>query len=264
MTAFLILLIVGVFAGLLSGALGIGGGILVVPLLIYLLPIMGVPASIVVPTAIGTSLATIAVTTFSSAFAHHRKGNIEWKWVRWLAPTIVLGGILGSWLGSTIPPVILQRVFAVILLFLAIRMIRKRQPRNSEKAIKQWKVKSFGTSIGIVSALVGIGGGALVVPLLNYYQVLMTRAVAVAAVCSVVLSVFSSVLYATMGSGVHDIEMFGLLGFLYLPAWFGIVLTSVLFAPVGAKIATVLPVRYLQRAFAVLLILVAMHLLFAS
>ncbi|WP_165831958.1 MULTISPECIES: sulfite exporter TauE/SafE family protein [Gammaproteobacteria] len=264
MSAFAILLIVGVFAGLLSGALGIGGGILVVPLLIYLLPAMGVPASIVVPTAIGTSLATIAVTTFSSALAHQRSGNIEWKWVRWLAPTIVIGGLIGSWLGSTIPPAILQRVFAVILLLLALRMVWKRQPRNSEKAIKQWKVRSFGTSIGIVSSLVGIGGGALVVPLLNYYQVLMSRAVAVAAVCSVVLSAVSTLLYATMGSGVHNIEMFGLFGFLYLPAWAGIVVTSVLFAPVGAKIASVLPVRYLQRAFAVLLVFVAIHLLVGS
>jgi len=263
-SALVILLIVGVFAGLLSGALGIGGGILVVPLLIYILPVMGIPTSIVVPTAIGTSLATIAITTLSSASAHQRAGNIDWKWVRWLAPMIIAGGFLGSWLGTSIPPLLLQRVFAVILLLLALRMVWKRQPRNSEKAIKRWKINGFGIVIGTISALVGIGGGALVVPLLNYYQVLMVRAVAVAAVCSVILSTVSTLLYATVGSEMHDVERFGLFGYLYLPAWFAIVITSVLFAPLGAKVATLLPVRYLQRAFAVLLVVVSLHLLISA
>lgn len=257
----IILLLGGVFAGLLSGMLGIGGGILVVPLLIYLLPVMGLPASIVVPTAIGTSLATIAVTTLSSAYAHHRHGNIEWSWVKQLAPMLVLGGALGSWLGMSINPLLLQRVFAVMLLILALRMIWKRQPRNKDKAIKNWKIRSMGSGIGAISALIGIGGGALVVPLLHYYQVSMARAVAIAAVCSVVLSAFSTLLYATVGSNTHGLAISGLVGFLYVPAWLGIAATSVLFAPVGAKLATRLPVRYLQRVFASLLIVVSIHLL---
>lgn len=261
MTALATLLLGGVFAGLLSGMLGIGGGILVVPLLIFLLPVMGLPAAIIVPTAIGTSLATIAITTFSSAYAHQRHGNIQWPWVKQLAPVLILGGVLGSWVGVSINPLILQRVFALMLLVLAMRMIWKRQPRNKEKAIKNWKVRSFGTAIGAISALIGIGGGALVVPLLHYYQVPMARAVAVAAVCSVVLATFSTLLYATMGGSAHGLEIPWLVGFIYVPAWLGIAATSVLFAPVGAKVATRLPVRYLQRVFASLLIVVAIHLL---
>ncbi|RUO42958.1 sulfite exporter TauE/SafE family protein [Aliidiomarina taiwanensis] len=261
MSLLAILLLGGVSAGLLSGMLGIGGGVLVVPLLIYLLPIMGLPADIVVPTAIGTSLATIAVTTFSSAYAHYRHGNIEWGWVRWLVPVIVLGAFLGSWLGVSLNPAILQRVFAVMLLLLALRMIWKRQPRNKDKAIKKWKIYSMGTGIGLIASLIGIGGGALVVPLLHYYQLRMASAVAVASVCSVTLASLSTLLYASLAShGVHE-EVKGLIGFLYIPAWLGIAATSVLFAPVGAKLATKLPVRYLQRAFAGLLIVVSIHLL---
>ncbi len=264
MMSLAILLLGGVFAGLLSGMLGIGGGLLVVPLLIYLLPIMGLPASIVVPTAIGTSLATIAVTTFSSAYAHQRQGNIEWAWVKQLAPVLVLGGALGSWLGVSINPLLLQRMFAVMLMVLALRMIWKHQPRMKGKAIKHWKIRSIGTGIGAISALIGIGGGALIVPLLHYYLVPMARAVAVAAVCSVVLSAFSTLLYASMGGSAHGLHINGLVGFLYLPAWLGIAATSVLFAPVGATLATRLPVRYLQRAFASLLIVVSIHLLIAG
>lgn len=261
MMSLLILLLGGVFGGLLSGMLGIGGGVLVVPLLIFLLPAMGLPAAIVVPTAIGTSLATIAVTTLSSAYAHQRHANIQWAWVKQLAPVLVIGGALGSWIGVSIDPLILQRVFAVMLLILALRMIWKRQPRNKDKAIKNWKIRSMGTAIGAISALIGIGGGALVVPLLHYYQVTMGRAVAVAAVCSVVLATFSTLLYATMGGSAHGLKIAGLVGFIYVPAWLGIAATSVLFAPVGAKLAIRLPVRYLQRAFATLLIVVAIHLL---
>jgi len=264
MSAFLILLGAGVFAGLLSGALGIGGGILVVPLLIFMLPGMGIPAEIVVPTAIGTSLATIAITTLSSAWAHQKRNNIDWRWVKLLVPMVVLGGFLGAWIGSSIPALVLQRVFAVMLLYLAARMIWKRQPRNSEKAIQHWKVRGFGVAIGTVSALVGIGGGALIVPLLNYYQVVMARAVAIAAVCSVVLAAVSTALYSAVGSLNHSYEIFGLVGFFYIPAWLAIVATSVLCAPLGAKIASVLPVRYLQRAFAALLIAVAIHLLISG
>ncbi|MCC5855697.1 MAG: sulfite exporter TauE/SafE family protein [Idiomarina sp.] len=264
MTAFLLCVVAGVFAGLLSGMLGIGGGILVVPLLIYLLPVMGLPPEIVVPTAIGTSLATIAVTTLSSAYAHHRHGAIEWRWVKLITPMLIVGGVLGAYLGTRLPPEILQRVFAVMLLLLAYRMIRKRQPRNRESAIKRWKIRIFGGVIGTISALVGIGGGALIVPLLNYYQVLMNRAVAVAAVCSVILASLSTVLYASLGAAAHDVAFFGLIGFIYVPAWLAIVVTSVLFAPVGALIANRVPVRYLQRGFAVFLVVVSIHLLISG
>ncbi|TRW50340.1 sulfite exporter TauE/SafE family protein [Aliidiomarina halalkaliphila] len=260
MISLLICVLAGVFAGLLSGMLGIGGGVLIVPLLIYLLPSLGLPASIVVPTAIGTSLATIMVTTLSGARAHAKRGYVEWPWVKLLLPTLLLGGFFGAYLGTRLPAEVLQRIFAVILTLLAVRMIWKHTPHKPKGEPILWLVRVWGSVIGVVSALVGIGGGALVVPLLHFYQVAMRNAVAVAAVTSVVLSAVGTATYMFAAPALEQGRIPGLIGYVYLPAWLAIVATSAIFARVGAAIAHRLPVRYLQRGFAILLISIAVHL----
>jgi len=262
--SLLICLAGGIAAGLLSGMLGIGGGILIVPLLIYLLPIMGLPAETVVPTAIGTSLATIMLTTLSSARAHAKRGYVLWHWVRLISPTLIFGGLLGAYLGTRLPPELLQRIFAVMLLFLAVHMIWKHRPRSEDRTVSTLGVQSFSGAIGVISALVGIGGGALVVPLLHFYQVAMRNAVAVAAVCSVLLSGFGMFTYMFAGPPIGMAAISGLIGYVYIPAWLAIAATSMIFARVGAAIAHRLPVRYLQRGFAILLITVSVHLFFGS
>ncbi|MCC5880669.1 MAG: sulfite exporter TauE/SafE family protein [Idiomarina sp.] len=260
--SFLLLGLGGLVAGLLSGMLGIGGGIIAVPLLIYLLPGMGIPPELVAPMAVGTSLATIVVTTASGAYAHHLRKMILWDWVRLMAPVLVLGGILGGYIGASIDPVMLQRIFASVLLLLAARMIWKTQPRAADKRIAHTPVRFWSAGIGVISALVGIGGGALVVPLLHYYQVAMRNAVAVAAVCSVLLAIFGTATYAWMGRAGVNVD--GAIGYVYLPAWLGIGIVSALVAPLGARLAQRLPVRYLQRAFAMLLVIVSVHLFVSS
>lgn len=262
--SLLICLAGGVAAGLLSGMLGIGGGILIVPLLIYLLPIMGLPPEIIVPTAIGTSLATIMLTTLSSARAHAKRGYVLWHWVKLISPTLIAGGLIGAFLGTRLPPELLQRIFAIMLMFLAVHMVWKHRPRSEDRRVNPLGVQSFGGAIGIISALVGIGGGALIVPLLHFYQVAMRNAVAVAAVCSVLLSGFGMLTYMFAGPPIGVTAISGLIGYVYLPAWLAISATSMIFARVGAAVAHKLPVRYLQRGFAVLLISVALHLFFGG
>ncbi|RUO26462.1 sulfite exporter TauE/SafE family protein [Aliidiomarina minuta] len=258
--SILICLLGGAIAGILSGMLGIGGGIVVVPLLIYLLPVMGVPAALVVPMAVGTSLATIVVTTLSGAYAHHRHDKILWSWVALIGPFLIVGGIAGATLGTQLAPELLQRVFATVLLVLAVRMIWKTQPVAEDRHISKGPVRAWSAVIGVISSLVGIGGGALVVPLLHYYQVAMRNAVAVAAVCSVMLAFFGTLTYAWLGQQVVADKVSMSLGFIYLPAWLSLSVASGLFAPVGAKLAQIMPVRWLQRAFAFLLIVVSIHL----
>jgi|SRR5690554_3709896 len=258
--SLLVCLLGGIAGGLLSGMLGIGGGILMVPLLIYLLPIMGMPAAIVVPTAIGTSLATIMLTTLSGARAHAKRGYVEWSWVKLVAPAMVIGGFLGGALGARIPPELLQRIFAFVLLLLALQMLWKKRPQAQDRNHNPTVVRATGVGIGAIAALVGIGGGALLVPLLHFYQVAMRNAVAIAAVCSVVLAAVGTFSYMFLAPTVSHPDIPGLIGYIYLPAWLAIAATSVIFARVGAAIAHRLPVRYLQRAFAVLLVSVSVHL----
>lgn len=262
MLSIVLLALGGLVGGLLSGMLGIGGGIVVVPLLIYLLPVMGIPAALVVPMAVGTSLATIVVTAASGALTHYKNGLILWPWVKLIAPFLIVGGILGGYIGASIDPVVLQRIFATVLILLAVRMIWKLQPRAEDKRIRRTPVRIWSASIGVVSSLVGIGGGALVVPLLHYYQVMMRNAVAVAAVCSVLLAMFGAATYVWTGIGRVDVAWS--LGYIYLPAWLGIGVVSALVAPLGATLAHRMPVRYLQRVFALLLIVVSLHLFVSS
>lgn len=258
--SLLLCTLAGILVGLMSGMLGIGGGLLMVPLLIYLLPVMGVPPEVVVPTAIGTSLATIALTTMSGARAHYKRGYIDWQWVRLLTPTLVLGGLFGAWLGARLNPEVVQRIFAVVLLLLALRMFWKTRIKSEVPGFRHWVVRLWGSAMGSLAALVGIGGGALVVPFLSFYHVTMRHAVAVAAVCSLALSLTGALSYGWLGWQVTA-DTPGLWGFVYAPAWFAIALTSVGFARTGAWAAHYLPVRHLQRVFAVLLMLVAGHLL---
>lgn len=259
--SYLVLTLGGIVAGCISGMFGIGGGVLVVPLLIYVLPALGFPAEIVIPTAIGTSLATIAVTTSSGAWAHHTMNNISWSWVRRLGPIVVCGSMLGAWWGVSIDPVYLKQIFAVILFILAWRMILSRTAERGQARIRQPILLLQGVCIGIVSVLVGIGGGTLVVPLLHHYGVQLSRAVAIAAVISVLLSIFSTLVYILLGSEVHTYQLPGLWGYFYFPAWLAIGVSSVLFAPLGAKLAVRLPVRYLRRLFAGLLAVISIHIL---
>lgn len=258
--SFFLLALGGLVGGLLSGMLGIGGGIVVVPLLIYLLPLMNIPAEFVVPMAVGTSLATIVVTAASSSYSHHRKNLVLWNWVRLLAPFLIIGGILGGIIGANIDPALLQRIFATVLLLLAVRMIWKLQPTSESKNVSKTTVRTSAVGIGLVSSLVGIGGGALVVPLLHYFQLAMRNAVAVAAVCSVTVALFGAITYIWTGLQANTDEVSWALGYIYLPALLGIGVVSMLAAPLGARLAHKMPVRWLQRAFAMLLVVVSVHL----
>lgn len=255
-----ICVIAGMIAGLFSGMLGIGGGVFIVPLLIYLLPSLGIPPALVVPVAIGTSLATIAVTSLASARGHAKRGYVLWSWIRLIVPTLILGGVLGAYLGTQIAPELLQRIFAVILVLLAVRMIWKHQPSARESDPNLWGVRIWSGVIGVISTLVGIGGGALVVPLLHFYQIAMRNAVAVAAMTSAILALVGSLTYMLARPDLGGASVPGLIGFVFFPAWIAIVATSAIFARIGASVAHRLPVRYLQRVFAVLLMAVAAHL----
>lgn len=250
----------GLVAGLLSGMLGIGGGIIVVPLLIYLLPFMGIAPELVAPMAVATSLATIVVTSWSGAYVHHRHGAVLWSWVRLVAPLLIVGGIVGSFVGASLNPELLQRLLALVLLLLAARMLIKQRTPSHTTAAPRVAVRLWSGLIGIISTLVGIGGGALVVPMLHYYQVALRNAVAVATVCSVLLAMFGTITYAWLGSQGDASEVSGALGFIYLPAWLGIAAVSVMAAPIGAKLAQHVPVHWLKRLFALLLIVVSAHL----
>ncbi|MAF75399.1 MAG: sulfite exporter TauE/SafE family protein [Pseudomonadota bacterium] len=251
----------GVLAGTLAGLLGIGGGLVIVPLLVYLAPELGIEPALVMPTAIATSLATICMTTASSAFSHYRSGLQERFWVVRVLPGLSLGAMVGAFLVTAVDPHWLKMLFSTVLVVLAIRMSLPQSKREvNAKHIKQRWLSVGSTSIGVISGLVGIGGGALTVPFLQRCGLSVRQAIAISSLGSFIIGCSAVLIFIIKGysSGVAH----GALGIIHVPAWLTISIASVICAPVGAKLAHSLPVKQLRRIFAIFLIVVAIKLIF--
>ncbi|ATC98020.1 MAG: sulfite exporter TauE/SafE family protein [Pseudoalteromonas spongiae] len=251
----------GCLVGFLAGLLGIGGGLIIVPVLSYLLLALNlVPADQAMVVAIATSLASIIFTSSSSAYAHHKNQNIPWKIAPWVLVGVSVGALLSGVIATGISNDTLQLIFASCVIFIALRMILPHQPK-AQSALPHGSILTLGTSvIGAVSGMVGIGGGALLVPFLTHFKLDMRKAIGCAALSGILIATFGVVGYISLGLQYHDVSE-GFIGFVYLPALIGIVLTSAFFAQFGAKAAQYLPVKIIKRIFAALLVIVAIRML---
>nr|WP_282452777.1 sulfite exporter TauE/SafE family protein [Lysobacter sp. CAU 1642] len=253
-------LALGAVAGLLAGLLGVGGGLVLVAALVWLLPQQGVPAESVMHAALATSLASIVVTGLSSARSHARRGSVMWASVARLVPGLLLGGAVGGVLASSIPGEALRWGVAGFCLLAAAQLLFGQPPAigHSEQPRSPWLLGA-GLVIGAVSALVGIGGGSMTVPLLVMLGAAPVRAVGSSAACGVAIALSAALSYAL--AAPPDLAMpEGAAGYVYLPAALGIALASVLFAPLGARLAHRLGGTALKRVFALLLLAVALQL----
>lgn len=257
----LLLLIFGGLAGVMAGLLGIGGGLLIVPVLALLFERQGVSSDVVMQAAIGTSLATIVFTSLSSTRAHHRRGAVRWPVFRAIAPGIVVGSLAGSALADAMPGRALHYVVAVFMLIVAAQMAfgpRAAQPHRELPGKAGLTVA--GTVIGSLSALVGIGGGSLTVPFLTWCNVPVKQAIATAAAIGFPIAVAGTIGYIIGGMDESGLPP-GSVGYVVLPAFAGIVLASVLAAPLGARLAHRLSELTLRRAFAAFLFVLALRML---
>ena len=252
MTEWLIYLALGAFAGTLAGMLGVGGGLVIVPVLAWVFVGFGFDAGVIMHLAVGTSLATIVFTSLSSVRAHHRRGAVQWPAVGRLLPGIVLGVFLGALLAERLPTGALRTVFGVFELVVAAQMGFALLPEAHRALPGRAGMTLAGAVIGGVSAVVGIGGGTLTVPFLTWCGVAMRQAVATSAACGLPIAVAGAAAFAWTGSGNAALPQQSL-GYLYLPALLGVAASSILFAPAGAWLAHSLPTAVLKRFFAVFL-----------
>ncbi len=253
---------IGALVGFLAGLLGIGGGLIIVPALTALLVHFEVasPEHVMV-IAIATSLASIIFTSTSSALAHHKNRNVPWHIAPWVMSGVALGALLSGFAASLIPAAALRMVFAVCVVFIALRMVLSTRGETRQKPMPGGPVvMSLTTVLGGLSGLIGIGGGALLVPMLHYFSVDLKKAIGCAAACGIVIAVFGSVGYVFSGLAVTDLRH-GFAGFVYLPALAGIVVTSWFMAPVGARATHYLPVDIIKKLFALLLVVIAIRML---
>jgi uncharacterized protein len=250
----------GLVTGFLAGLLGIGGGMLMVPFLTYLLSQRGVDSALAVKMAIATSMATIVFTSLSSVRAHHKKGAVRWDIVRGLVPGIVLGALLAS-LGvfSLMKGNTLALVFAVFVGFSALQMFRNKQPKPGRGLPSNTGLVGAGSVVGFASGLVGAGGGFISVPFMTWCNVAIHQAVATSAALGFPIALANAVGYVWSGQQVSHLPD-GALGYIYLPALVIIALASVLMAPIGVRAAHALPVPKLKRVFASLLLGLALYM----
>jgi len=260
MVEFLLYLLTGACTGLLSGLLGIGGGLVIVPMLLLLLAPHHVPAQHLMHVALGTSLATIIFTAISSARAHHLRGGINWPIACRITSGVVLGTLGGAWLAAQLHTEWLKLFFVIFVFYAGTQLLLGFNPPPSRRLPGKAIMFGAGNVIGIVSSLVGIGGGTLSVPFLLYYQCPMREAVGTSAFIGLPLAIAGAVGYAIMGWGVAGLPPYSL-GFVYLPAVAGITLASIVTAPYGAKLAHHLPVATLKKLFALLLYTLGLKML---
>lgn len=250
-------LAVGILAGLLSGLFGIGGGIVVVPLLAWVFPSQGFPDERIMVMAVATSLAAIVFTSMASVHTHHRLGAVQWDWVGRLTPGLLTGTALGALAGDCLPSAMLKFLYALFLLYVATRMAfgGKPAPRPAGHA-GRWCVAGVGLGIGTMSAVLGIGGGTLTVPYLARQGLALKNAVAVSSACGLPIALVGAVVYGWLGWKHSGLPPYSI-GYVYLPALVGIAACSAWTAPWGARLAHRLPAERMKRLFAVLLVLVA-------
>lgn len=259
-TIVLFYLLLGSFSGIFAGLLGVGGGIIIVPTLFYLFALQDFPAEILMHLSVATSLATIVFTAISSTYAHHRKGAVLWPKVVLLVPGILVGSVLGAVIATQLPSDILKTAFGLFLCIVALQIGMGFKPSPHRNLPDQSGLMYAGGGIGGFSTLLGTGGGSLMVPFLLWCNVNIRNAVATSSACGLPISFAGSLAMVWVGWGHHQLPI-GATGYVYWPAVIGIVVTSMLFAPLGAGIAHMLPVQVLRRVFAVFLAIIGIRML---
>jgi len=251
--------LIGVVAGYLAGFLGIGGGFVVVPALTFLFLRDSVTAPWAIHMAVATSLATMLVTSLSSIVAHHRRRAVRWPVVRSLSSGLIIGAVLGAVIANALHGDTLVRVFGTFAVLAGLQLILGRHPEGEKPLPGQPGASFVGLVIGTVSSLIGIGGGALIGPWQMWHGVKAQNAVATSAACGYPIALAGTLSF--MWLGPQDGLSAHALGYVHLPAFAGIAITSILAAPLGAATVHRLPPRLVRRLFGIFLVLVGLRML---
>ena len=250
----------GAAAGFLAGLFGVGGGLLLVPVLLFLFNGQHFPADHTMHMALGTSMATILFTSFASAHKHHQHGAVNWQAVRHITPGILLGTALGTLSAAAISPQGLGIFFALFVYFAAAQMLLEARPKPSRQLPGFAGMSLVGTFTGWISSLVSIGGGTIAVPFLVWCNLPIRNAIGTSAAIGFPVAIGGSIGYIATGLSTHPLPTPSL-GFVYLPALLWVALASLITAPLGARAAHRMKIELLRKLFAILLAILASKLL---
>ncbi|OIQ16141.1 MAG: hypothetical protein BM556_15900 [Bacteriovorax sp. MedPE-SWde] len=254
---YLIYLLLGIFAGTLSGLFGIGGGLVIVPTLLFCFKYTSaIPNDLAVYMAIGTSLAIILVTVSNSTYRHYKKGGVDKAIVLKLIIPIMIGTAIGAQFSNTLSPRTLEIIFGVYVTLVSLKMLFDKKIEGEMKKTSLLLYSLVGFVIGFKSAILGIGGGTISIPFLSWRGVAMKKAVGVSASLGIPIALIGSTSYILSGMKVESLPEMSL-GYVYLPGFFGVVLTSAYFTKIGAKLSHSLPQERMKKIFVIFLFIVA-------
>ncbi len=243
----------GVAGGLVAGLLGVGGGIVIVPVLYFVLSALGTHPDVGIKVAVATSLATIMVTSLSSARSHAKRGAVDYDLLKTWGLPIVVGVISGTVLASYVRGWVMTSIFAVVALLVALNMLFRGKGAKIMDEFPNGGVKlGSGYIVGLISSMMGIGGGTLSVPILTAFGFEIRRAVGTAAAIGFLIAIPGTIGYVIAGWSATDLPA-GSIGYVNLIAFISLVPLTALFAPVGARIAHTIPQNVLRYAFAAFL-----------
>lgn len=260
MTEALIYMTTGAFAGIVSGLLGVGGGLIIVPVLYFIFAAQAQPVEHIMHMALATSLATIIITSISSVVAHQQKKAVLWSTVFRITPGICVGAWFGGVLASELNTETLKPAFGFFELAVALYMLSNYRTPTHNTTPGNGKLFAGGSTIGAVSAIVGIGGGTMTVPFLSWHNVSMRNAVATSAACGLPIAVIATAAYVYSSWSITNLPSPSL-GYVQLDAFAFIVIISVLTAPVGAMLAHLLPESALKKVFAAFILIVGLKMI---
>jgi uncharacterized membrane protein YfcA len=248
------LVVAGIAAGILAGLLGVGGGIVIVPVLYHMFSAIGVEEAVRMHVAVGTSLGTIIPTSIVSARAHLARGGVDTDLLRRWAPFIALGVVAGTVLGGNVRGEVLTAIFAVVALAVALNMGLRKEGAAIAAALPRAPFReAIAFVIGLISVMMGIGGGTLSVPILGAFSYPIRRAIGTAAAIGLIIAVPGAIGYAWFGLDVAGRPPFSL-GYVNLVGLLLIVPATVATAPLGARLAHTMDPSRLKLVFAAFLL----------
>jgi len=257
------LLIIGAIAGVLSGLLGIGGGVIVVPTLAYLFQYTHnglVPQHLVMQMAVASSLMAILFTSAGSTLSHHRKGSLRWDiWKKWVVG-LCIGAVIGAILAALLSAAKLKFLFAFFLLAIVVKLLAGKWLPQISLSPRVSVLFCFGLLIGIASGLLGVGGGILMVPVLMGAGCSMSESAGTSSASTVPLALVGGLSFILTG-WMHGVSVPWSTGYIYWPAVLVVGIAGILFAPLGVKLSYLVPAVWTKRLLAVILLAVSIHML---
>jgi uncharacterized membrane protein YfcA len=251
---------IGALVGFAAGLLGIGGGVVMVPLLVLVFNAQGFASEHVLHMAIGTALLAMVLTSISSMRAHHARGAVDWKVARAMSPGMLAGSFVAALIAGWIPTRPLAVLFTALVFYAATQILVDLKPSATRELPGPAGLFTAGAVIGAVASLVAAGGAFMTIPFLAWCRVPLRRAIGTASANGLPIALAGAAGYILQGWRVEDLPAWSL-GYAYLPAFALVVATSMLTAPLGAALAHRLPVKRLRTLFAVLLYLFAVRML---